>query len=255
LQKAVILARGVFIAGKFDQQKRDIPYGTLGQMFRTLVHQILGKSEEELKHWRDMIREAIEPNGQLIINLIPELELVIGPQPLVPEIPPQEARQRFQAVFGRFLGVFARKEHPLILFLDDLQWVDAATPKVLEQLASQPETQYLLIIGAYRDNEVSPSHPLRLMLGSIRRAGVTVSEIVLRPLSLRDISLLIADAFHREQARASSLGRLAYEKTAGNPFFAIQFLTALAEEGLVEFDAQAAAYSLIPESERASRTP
>jgi PAS domain S-box-containing protein len=240
LQKALILPRGVFIAGKFDQQKRDIPYGTLGQMFQTLVHQILGKSEEELRHWRDAIREAIEPNGQLIVNLIPELELVIGPQPPVPELPAQETRQRFQVVFGRFLGVFARKEHPLILFLDDLQWVDKATPKVLEQLARRPETQYLLIIGAYRDNEVSPSHPLRLMLNSIRRAGVTVSEIVLNPLSLKDINLLIADALHREQARASSLGRLAYQKTAGNPFFAIQFLTALAEEGLVEFDPQAA---------------
>jgi hypothetical protein len=136
LRKALILPRGLFITGKFDQQKRDIPYGTLGQMFQTLVRQILGKSEEELNHWRDAIREAIEPNGQLIVNVIPELELVIGPQPLVPELPPQETRQRFQVVFGRFLGVFARKEHPLILFLDDLQWVDTATPKVLEQLAN-----------------------------------------------------------------------------------------------------------------------
>jgi predicted ATPase len=161
-------------------------------LLQTLVHQILGKSEEELKHWRDAIRKAIEPNGQLIINLIPQLELVIGPQPLVPELPAQETRRRFQAVFGRFLGVFARKEHPLILFLDDLQWVDTATPKVLEQLASRPETQYLLINGAYRDNEVSPSHPLRLMLNSIRRAGVAINEIVLKPLSLRDINLLIA---------------------------------------------------------------
>src|SRR6516162_163998 len=242
LRKALILPRGLFITGKFDQQKRDIPYGTLGQMFQTLVRQILGKSEEELKHWRDAIRKAIEPNGQLIVNLIPELELVIGPQPQAPELPAQETRQRFQAVFGRFLGVFARKEHPLILFLDDLQWVDTATSKVLEQLASRAETQYLLIIGAYRDNEVSSSHPLRLMLNSIRRAGVTVGEMVLKPLSLRDINLLIADALHREQARASSLGRLAYQKTAGNPFFAIQFLTALAEEGLVEFDPQAAAW-------------
>jgi PAS domain S-box-containing protein len=242
LQKALILPRGAFMAGKFDQQKRDIPYGTLGQMFQTLVHQILGKNEEELKHWRDAIREATEPNGQLIVNLIPELELVIGPQPPAPELPAQETRQRFQAVFGRFLGVFARKEHPLILFLDDLQWVDTATPKVLEQLASRPETQYLLVIGAYRDNEVGRSHPLRLMLDSIRRAEVTVNEIALKPLSLRDINLLIADALDREQARASSLGRLAYQKTAGNPFFAIQFLTALAEEGLVEFDPQVAAW-------------
>jgi len=242
LQKALILPRGAFIEGKFDQQKRDIPYRTLAQMFQTLVHQILGKSEEELKYWRDMIREAVEPNGQLIVNLIPELELVIGLQPPVPELPSQETKQRFQAVLGRFLGVFAHKEHPLILFLDDFQWADAATPKVLEQLASQPEIQYLLIIAAYRDNEVSPSHPLRLMLDSVRRAGVAVGEIFLKPLSPRDINFLIADALHRERACASPLGQLAYRKTAGNPFFAIQFLTALADEGLVEFDAHAAAW-------------
>jgi predicted ATPase len=168
LRKAIAPPRRVFIAGKFDQHKGDIPYGTLAQTFQMLVRQILGKSEEEVSRWRDLIREAIDPNGQLIVNLIPELELVIGRQPPVPELPLQETQHRFRAVFRQFVGAFAKKKHPLILFLDDLQWIDAATLTLLEQLVIHPGAQYLLIIGAYRDNEVSRSHPLRLTLNLIR---------------------------------------------------------------------------------------
>jgi len=113
-------------------------------------------------------------------NLIPELELIIGKQPVVPELPPKETQHRFQAVFRRFLSLFARKEHPLVIFLDDLQWLDGATLTLLENLVSQPDVQHLLIIGAYRDNEVSPSHPLMQTLDSIRQVGVIANEIVLR---------------------------------------------------------------------------
>ena len=176
LQKAIVLPRGLFIAGKFDQHKREIPYGTLAQAFQTLVRQILGKSEEEVGHWREAIRHAIGPNGQLITNLIPELDLIIGQQPPVPALPPQETQHRFQAVFRRFLGAFARKEHPLTVFLDDLQWLDAATLTLIERLVSHPEAKHFLIIGAYRDNELSPSHPLMLTLDSIRKAGVIVDQ-------------------------------------------------------------------------------
>src|SRR5271165_4714735 len=225
LQKAIVLPRGIFIAGKFDQHRRDVPYATLAQAFQTLVRQILGKSEDEVDQWRKGIREAVGPNGQLITNLIPELEL-----------PPQETQNRFQAVFRRFLSVFARKEHPLTLFLDDLQWLDVATLSFIEHLLSHPEVKHLLIVGAYRDNEVSPSHPLMLTLGSIRKAGVTVDEIVLKPLSFKDVNHFIADALRCEPERSEALAELVHEKTAGNPFFAIQFLTALAEEHLVEFD-------------------
>ena len=176
LRKAIALPRGVFIAGKFDQHKRDIPYVTLAQTFQILVRQILGKSEEEVGHWRDLIREAIDPNGQLIVNLLPELELVIGPQPPVPELPPHETQHRFQVVFRRFLSAFAKKEYPLVLFLDDLQWIDAATLTLLEHLLSHPGAHYLLIIGAYRDNEVGLSHPLMLTIDSIRQAGGIVNR-------------------------------------------------------------------------------
>jgi PAS domain S-box-containing protein len=242
LHKAIVLPRGIFISGKFDQYKRDIPYATLAQAFETLVRQILSKNEPEVGRWRDAIRDAVGLNGQLVVNLIPELELMIGKQAPVPELPPQEAQNRFQVVFRAFLGVFARKEHPLALFLDDLQWLDAATLDLLEHFVTHPNVRYLLLIGAYRENEVSPSHPLMRRLDSIREAKATVREIALAPLSLDDVGQLIADSLHQEHTRTEPLARLVHEKTAGNPFFAIQFLTALAEERLLEFDPREGAW-------------
>jgi PAS domain S-box-containing protein len=242
LQKAIVPPRGIFIGGKFDRHRRDIPYATLAQAFQTLVRQILGKSEDQVDHWRTEIRQAVGPNGQLIANLIPELELIIGKQPPFPELPPEETQNRFQAVFRRFLCVFAQKEHPLTLFLDDLQWLDVATLSFIEHLLSHPDVKHLLIVGAYRDNEVSPSHPLMLTLESIRKAGVVVDEIVLKPLSFNDVSHFIEDALRCERARSESLARLIHKKTAGNPFFVIQFLTALVEEHLVEFDTRKRAW-------------
>jgi serine/threonine protein kinase len=171
LHKALVPSRGFFAAGKFDQYKRDIPYATLAQAFRSLVHRLLGKSHSELQSWRDHLRQALDPNGSLIVNLVPELELIIGAQPAVPDLPPQDAQNRFQRAFQRFIGVFARPEHPLVLFLDDLQWLDTATLELLGQLTTAPDVRHLLIVGAYRDNEVSPSHPLVRTLGAIRKTG------------------------------------------------------------------------------------
>jgi predicted ATPase len=242
LHKAIVLPRGIFVSGKFDQYKRDIPYATLAQAFQTLVRQILSRNEAEVGRWRDALRDAVGPNGQLLVNLIPELELVIGQQAPVPELAAHDADNRFLAVFRAFLGVFARKEHPLALFLDDLQWLDAATLKLLEHLIIHPDVRHLLLIGAYRDNEVIPSHPLMLMLDSIRKSRASVRDIVLTPLSLDDVGQLIADSVHQERAPTEPLARLVHEKTAGNPFFVIQFLTALAEERLVEFDPRKASW-------------
>ena len=187
LHKVLVPARGLFASGKFDQYKRDIPYATLAQAFQSLVRPLLGQGEVELGRWRDSLREALGLNGQLIVNLVPALELVIGRQPPVPELPPQDAQNRFQMVFRRFLGVFARKEHPLTLFLDDLQWLDTATLDLLEHLVTQPEMRQVLLVGAYRDNEVGPSHPLLRTLERIRDAGTRVHEIVLTPLRLDDV--------------------------------------------------------------------
>src|SRR6478672_6985644 len=236
LHKALVPQRGLFASGKFDQYKRDIPYATLAQAFRSLVFSLLSQSEAALGRWRDVLREALGANGQLIVNLVPELEFIVGTQPPVADLPPQDAKNRFQMVFRRFLGVFARREHPLALFLDDLQWLDAATLDLLEHLVTHSEVRHLLLVGAYRDNEVSPSHPLLRTLEAIRKAGARVQEIVLAPLGLDDVSQLIADALHCEPERVRPLAQLVQEKTGGNPFFAIQFFTALAEEGLLSLD-------------------
>jgi PAS domain S-box-containing protein len=243
LHKALVPPRGLFASGKFDQYKRDIPYTTLAQAFQTLIRQTLVKSEAEVGHWRQVLQEALGPNGQIIIDLIPEVEFIVGKQPPVPDLPPQDARNRFQLVFRRFLRAFARPEHPLALFLDDLQWLDAATLELLEHLITDPDVQYLMLVGAYRDNEVSSSHPLTRTLAAIRKAGARMQEIVLAPLGLEDVDRLVADALRCERHAADSLAKLVHEKTGGNPFFAIQFLTALAEEGLLRLDPDAAAWT------------
>jgi predicted ATPase/signal transduction histidine kinase len=236
LHKVLVPPRGLFAAGKFDQYKRDVPYATLAQAFQMLVRQILVKSEAEVEPWRRALLDALGSNGQLMVDLIPELEFIIGRQPLVVELPPQEARGRFQLVFRRFLGVFARPEHPLALFLDDLQWLDTATLELLERLATDPDVRHVLLIGAYRDNEVSSSHPLMRTLAAIRDAGAKVHEIVLAPLRLDDVERLISDALKCGPDAVRPLALLVHEKTGGNPFFAIQLLTSLAEEGLLRFD-------------------
>jgi AAA ATPase domain/Protein kinase domain len=155
LHKVLVLRRGLFASGKFDQYKRDIPYGTLAEAFQNVVRQLLRKSEAELNDWREAFQEALGPNGQLMVDLAPELKLIIGEQAPLPDLPPQDAQGRFQLVFQRFIGVFARPEHPLVLFLDDLQWLDAATLDLLEDLLTRPDVRHLVLIGAYRDNEVS----------------------------------------------------------------------------------------------------
>ena len=242
LNKALVPPRGLFASGKFDQYKRDVPYATLAQAFQTLVRQILVKSEADVDHWRRALREALGPNGQLIVDLVPELEFVIGKQPPVTELPPQEARGRFQLVFRRFLSAFARPEHPLALFLDDLQWLDTATLELLERLVTDREVRHLLLIGAYRDNEVSSSHPLMRTLAAIRGAGANPEEIVLAPLGPMNVDRLIMEALRCTGTSAGPLSRLVHDKTGGNPFFAIQFLTELAEEGLLLFDQLEAAW-------------
>jgi PAS domain S-box-containing protein len=242
LQKALVPPRGLFASGKFDQYKRDIPYATLAQAFRGLVRPLIGESENELARWRESLSNALGPNGQLIVNLVPELELVIGEQPPVPDLPPQDKKNRFQMVFRRFLQVFAREERPLALFLDDLQWLDAATLDLLEHLVIHPDVRRLLLIGAYRDNEVDSSHPLVRTLDAIRSAGARIEEIELAPLGLGHVGRLVADAVHCRPALSQPLSELVHEKTSGNPFFAIQFLTALNEEGLLGFDPVALAW-------------
>jgi PAS domain S-box-containing protein len=236
LQKVLVQPRALFASGKFDQYKRDIPYATLAQAFQGLIRFLLSTSETELQNWRHAFGEALGPNGRLIVDLVPELKLIIGEQPPVTVLPPKDAQARFQLVFRRFIGVFARREHPLALFLDDLQWLDSATLDLLEDLLSRPDIRHLMLIGAYRDNEVNSSHPLMRKLEEMRQAGAVVHQIVLAPLSCEDLGRLIADSVHCEPIRAAPLAQLVHQRTAGNPFFATQLIAALAEEELLRFD-------------------
>jgi serine/threonine protein kinase len=236
LHKVLVPPRGLFVSGKFDQYKRDIPYSTLAQAFQRLIRGLLGKGEAELAGWRDALHDALGPNGKLMVNLVPELQLITGEPPPVSELSLQDAQRRFQFVFRRFFGVFARPEHPLALFLDDLQWLDSATLDLLEDLLTQSDVRHLMLIGAYRDNEVNSSHPLMRKLHAIRKGGAPVQEIILAPLTGEDLAQLITDALHYEPERVTALAELIHEKTAGNPFFAIQFISALVEEGLLTFD-------------------
>src|SRR5262245_22010220 len=240
LHKMLVPPRGLFASSKCDQYKRDIPYATLAQALQRLVRPLLGTSEAELSGWRAALLEALGPNGQLLVDLVPELTLILGDQPPVPELLPQDAHRRFQLVFRQFIGVFARPEHPLALFLDDLQWLDAAALELLEDLLTRSDLQHLMLIGAYRDNEVPAAHPLRRTLDAIKTASGKVAEITLAPLAPEHLRQLLADALRCESERVAPLAHLMHEKTGGNPFFAMQFLSALADEGLLAFDHDAA---------------
>jgi PAS domain S-box-containing protein len=243
LHKVLVTPRGLFSSGKFDQYKRDVPYATLAQALQGLLKGLLAKSEVDLAPWREALSEALGANGQLMVDLVPELKLIIGDQPPVAELSPQDGQRRFQLVLRQFIGVFARPEHPLALFLDDLQWLDAATLDMIEDLLTHSDVKHLMLIGAYRDNEVTAAHPLRRRLDTIRAAGCKVAEISLAPLNPEHLRSLVADALHCGPERATPLAQLVHDKTGGNPFFAIQFLSSLAEEGLITFDHEAARWS------------
>jgi PAS domain S-box-containing protein len=235
LQKMVVLAGGRFAAGKFEQYKRDIPYATIAQAFQDLVRPLLTMAEQELTGWRDRLTAAVGPNGQLMVDLIPQLALVIGEQPPPPRVDPHFAKARFHLVFQRLLGVFAREEHPLTLFIDDLQWLDVATLDLMKHLVTAPAIRHLLVIGAYRDNEIDASHPLSGMLQDIRRETV-ISEISLGPLGVEQVAQLAADTLRTDIDNVRQLAQLILQKTGGNPFFTIQFIRELAEEHLLAFD-------------------
>jgi PAS domain S-box-containing protein len=243
LHQVLVPRRGLFASGKFDQYKRNIPYATLAQALQSLVSQILGKSDTEMGQWRAALQEALGPNGQLMVTLVPQLALIIGEPPPPPDVPLQDQQARFHMVFRRFLSVFARPEHPLTLFLDDLQWLDPATLDLIEHLIAHPDVRHLLLVGAYRDNEVGPAHPLARTLARLRGAGGRVREIVLAALCPEDVARLLADALRMEPGRVRPLAELMFEKTAGNPFFTIQFLLSLAEQELLTFDSGMAAWT------------
>ncbi|KYC38731.1 guanylate cyclase [Scytonema hofmannii PCC 7110] len=238
IYKPITQQRGYFIAGKFEQYQRNIPYSAPVSAFADLVEQLLSEQEEQLCQWREKLLAALGSNAQVIVDVIPEIELIIGKQPEVPELGSAEAQNRFNLVFQSFIRVFAQPEHPLVLFLDDLQWADIASLKLLQLLLTATDSACLFAIGAYRDNEVSATHPLLVTLEEIYRSGGAVQQIILSPLQLYHVTLLISETLSCSTTEAQPLAQLVLDKTGGNPFFIKEFLKALDAERLLQFDVQ-----------------
>ncbi len=239
VHKPIVRQRGYFIKGKYDQFNRNIPLSAFVQALRDLMAQLLCESDAQLAQWRANIKAALEENAQVIVDVIPELEQIVGPQPPVTELSGGAVQNRFNLLFQKFIQVFATKDHPLVIFLDDLQWADLASLNVMQVLMSQSEVGYVLLIGAYRDNEVSPAHPLMLTLEELRKVSATLNTMTLAPLSPESLNVLVADTLQCSQAIAQPLTQLVEQKTRGNPFFSTQFLKALHEDGWIEFDVPA----------------
>ncbi|WP_437972119.1 AAA family ATPase [Sorangium sp. So ce260] len=236
IQRSVAQGKGYIVAGKFDQINRTVPYAAVAHVFGELVRALLTEPAEALALWTEKIATAVGQNGRLLIDLIPELELVLGPQPDVKPLGPTEAQARFHLAFQKFCSAIPAQEHPLVVFLDDLQWADPASLKLLEQLLTASEIKHLLVIGAYRQNEVDESHLFSITLAELRKAGVSVREIDLKPLDLPVVTQLLADALSCDPGQAEPLARHVMSKTHGNPFFMNQFMKALHAEKLVTFD-------------------
>ncbi|OCQ89667.1 serine/threonine protein kinase [Nostoc sp. MBR 210] len=236
VHKPITRQQGYFIKGKFDQFNRNIPFSAFVQALRDLIGQLLSESDTKLAQWRSHILEVVLENGQVLIEVIPELERVIGKQLPAPELSGTEAQNRFNLLFQKFIAIFTTAEHPLVMFLDDLQWADLASLQLIKLLME--DKNYLLLLGAYRNNEVSPVHPLMLMVEELKKAGKTVNTIKLTPLAKQDVNQLIADTLRCNTERTQPLTELIERKTRGNPFFITQFLKKLYEDGEITFNHQ-----------------
>lgn len=228
--------KGYFAAGKYDQYNRDVPYSALAKALKSLIHQFLKEPESQVAQWKAAMRQAVGQSGQVIMEVIPALALLLGEQPPVPSLPPAEALGRFNFVFADFLSVLATEQHPLILFLDDLQWADTPSLKLLEMLLTDARRKHLFVIAAYRDNEVDASHASIVTINEIKKAGTKVQEIHLEPLTLASIMALLADTLHCGRAATLPLAELLLKKTGGNPFFLVQLLGSLHEDGLLKLN-------------------
>ncbi|MEG4201223.1 AAA family ATPase [Microcoleus sp. Pol12A5] len=234
VHKPIVRQRGYFIKGKYDQFQRNIPLSAFVQAFRDLMGQLVSESDAQIKQWKTKILEALGDSGQVVIEVIPELEIIIGQQPPAPELSGTPAQNRFNLLFQKFIQVFTNASHPLVMFLDDLQWADLASLNLMQLLMA--DTGYLLLIGAYRDNEVNPGHPLMLTLGEIQKKQATINTITLVPLSQVTVNHLVADTLKCSKKLAGNISQLIYQRTKGNPLFATQFLKALHQDNLIQFN-------------------
>ncbi len=235
IHKPITAKRGYFISGKFEQLQRNTPYLAFFQALTSLVRELFTESERKLQQWRKEILAAVGENGKVIIDVIPELKLIIGEQPELSTIEAEAAQNRFNLTFQNFIKVFCSLEHPLVIFIDDLQWVDAASLKLIELLVTNPDIKYLFLIGAYRNNEMSSTHPLMMTLDNLERQGTKIHQITLASLTVNQVRQLIAETLHTEEKTVEALAELVIRKTDGNPFFVNEFFKNLYSENLLKF--------------------
>lgn len=240
IRKPITGKKGYFISGKYNQFERDIPYSGLIQAFQQLIRQLLAQPQSVLDNWKRCLTNALGCNGQVIIDIIPELEQIIGPQPPAVGLNPLEAKNRFQIVFSEFINVFAAREHPLVIFLDDLQWSDTSTLDLLKYTLGTTKKQFILFIGAYRDNDVTTTHPLIRLIEEMKKwqqqdPTPQLREIYLKPLGFFNVNHLISDTFHSHPAETEPLTNIIYQKTRGNPFFISRLLNTLYLQGIFSF--------------------
>ncbi|MDJ0671223.1 MAG: AAA family ATPase, partial [Microcystis sp. M53598_WE2] len=227
--------RGFFISGKFDQFQRDTPYAAVISALTHLVKQLLGESQPQLQLWRQKLLKSLGANARVIIDVIPQLELIIGPQPEVLQLGAIATQNRFNLVFKNFIRVFCSPEHPLVIFLDDLQWADLASLQLIELIMLDGDMDYLFLIGSYRSNEINSTHPLTATLDKLEQGGIIINQVILRPLGLEQVNQLIADALNHSPEYVQSLAALVWQKTHGNPFFVNEFLKTIYWENLLFF--------------------
>ncbi len=239
IHKPVVAKRGFFVIGKYEQYRKDVPYSAIIQAFQGLIRQLLSQSDEKIEQWKEKLLSALGSNGRVISDVISDIELIIGPQPDLPVMGPEESRNRFVLVFEKFISVFSQADHPLVLFLDDLQRADFASLEMIKNIVVSDEIFHLFVIGAYRSNEVEKDHPLEVTLREIQAQHVTLNTINVGPLECDHVSRLIQDHLKGPSNKSKALGNLVYKKTGGNPFFVNQFLKNLYDHGMIQLDSKA----------------
>lgn len=236
IHKPVTQRKGYFVSGKYDELKKNIPYYAIINALNEFINILLTESKESLQSWKETFIDACGSNGQVLIEVLPKLEMIIGEQPSLQGLNPLEARNRFNYVFRNFIKSISSQNHPLVIFLDDLQWADNTSLDFLQSLLSDPEDFFIMFIGSYRSDEVTEDHPLHAVLEYLEANNVDINTIEIHELSIGNISQLITDTMQCDHARALPLAELIFQKTLGNAFFVNQFLISLYEKGSLKFD-------------------
>ncbi|MBM9576412.1 AAA family ATPase, partial [Leptospira sp. 201903070] len=235
INKPLTESKGYFVSGKFDQYNRNVPFSAIIQVFSNLIEQILTESPERIEDWKNKIKDTLGSNGKVITDVLPELEFIIGPQTAVTELGAQENANRFYLVFQNFIKIFANQEHPLAIFLDDLQWADTSSLELVKNLIEDVSVNYLFLMLAYRDNEVDSTHPFSTLVSGLEKEGFRLDKILLKPLSLQNVNELLADSLRSSSEETLSFAEIVYSKTRGNPFFINELLKQLSKEEIISY--------------------